>query len=370
MSKHWLTMIVLSCVVGCSSAGTVGEGEGEGESNVGEGEGEGVVGEGEGEGEGDVGEGEGEPMSCALPDRYPLFFRDRNLVVVDSRTIDVVEGLTNEEQARFVQSFRSPAIANAQQGFDAIDDSQLHITRLYELSSGANIHAYEYGRGDTSVGMVFAEQPPRTIALINDGDIEDCSLRRGTLGIECEDNDSCSAPRECLGAVAAPSSAGVCVDLREATGPGVGSACTVAGQCALGQRCAGLGPQRTGTCLPAWTAGTFVVNPQPVTLEGAISDVEFVVSGLATVDTEVFIEVLLFGNALAQSSLMLRSPSAEHPLFSVGDVAGGEFAARLLVPNFSGDASVNGQWSLVLEQPAGAVAELNDAVVFIGSRFD
>lgn len=223
---------------------------------------------------------------------------------------------------------------------------------------------------------------------IHDGDCADdevCRLEEGAFG-RCEElprtgegelcrtpDAECAAGLACIGTPTDGSDPyGVCRDVDPPVG--MGDACTETAPCDPGLLCSGLSHFDEGICIADWMAGVFA-NEEPVAIpdddpDGVSSSV--IVRGLATVPTDVVLQVTIRHTWRGDLRVALRDPNGQEVV--VWDRAGGWEDDLVLygpVNGFSMDEAVNGRWTLHVSD----LAPLDQGIIeswslFLGSRWD
>ncbi|MEM7152004.1 MAG: proprotein convertase P-domain-containing protein [Myxococcota bacterium] len=145
-----------------------------------------------------------------------------------------------------------------------------------------------------------------------------------------------------------------------AMGVSEGMDCNVDMPCAPGLLCAGLirsvalgNGRNDGICLPESNAGVFYGEAEPIPSDGDLLQAPLSVSGLATVDMDVAIWVEVDHPAPQELIIQLRNPDGNQVPVTNLDFAPFHPGGVGIVPTgFSGDESVNGTWTLVVQDTA------------------
>ena len=137
--------------------------------------------------------------------------------------------------------------------------------------------------------------------------------------------------------------------------------------------CAGV-TRGYGLCRPVWMRATFAdpttsIVPDRATVARAIA-----VHGLATVDTDVVVSVRVAHPRASQLRITLTNPAGSEVLVHDG-VASDNGAPLVLaakpILGFSGDESVNGEWTLrVTDRTSGQVGTFEGWQLTLTSRYD
>lgn len=186
-------------------------------------------------------------------------------------------------------------------------------------------------------------------------------------GADCSDDSDCQTPLKCHG-VPPEGDAGKCVDTRPI--PGLGDPCAGPEDCGSGLTCVGHLVFGEGTCSHGWMAETFQVGPAAIPA-GEKVELVFDVYGLATVPVESVITAIDLDVETTTFSARLRDPNgveaAIWELLPAGEVP----ATPILVPAHTGDDTVNGPWTLILDNEQGAEdGQFGGASLWISSRWD
>ncbi|HET6584168.1 MAG TPA: proprotein convertase P-domain-containing protein, partial [Nannocystaceae bacterium] len=124
-------------------------------------------------------------------------------------------------------------------------------------------------------------------------------------------------------------------------------------------------------CVPAWMRGTFVSSAVPdVTIpDGSSVVLELPVYGLATVDTDVEIDLWIEHSDPSQLRVTLTNPAGTEVELHTNEPDA--FIVDGPVLGFSGDESVDGDWTLrIVDDTAGTSGVLDRWSLRLGSRFD
>ena len=140
-------------------------------------------------------------------------------------------------------------------------------------------------------------------------------------------------------------------------GGGVESAsCDLDAPCATGLLCGGLIRSTvlldapSGLCLPLGFDGSFSGPGVAIPADGSPVEVGLVAMGLATVDMDVVVWVQLDHPAPEELVIQLRNPSDNMvPVASLQSSPLHPGGVGIVPTGFSGDESVNGTWTLVVQ---------------------
>lgn len=159
-----------------------------------------------------------------------------------------------------------------------------------------------------------------------------------------------------------------------ADGASANSSCTEVDLCGENLVCGGLTRFSPGLCYPASQRGVFTQTGQSTIPDGSPSglDSALAVSGLATVDVDVIVEVTLDHPDWSQLTITLENPDGNVVTVWTEETAPVGATTLHRVPiGFSGDESVNGTWTLtVVDGASGESGSLEDWSLEIVSRLD
>jgi len=313
-------------------------------------------------------------VECVFGDEYRDLETSSDVIRGRQRVVTSPVGLSDVERAQVVAAVRSSAaddVTTIETAFDSADGGEINITELWDRTSARPYVAYEFGAGDTSVGAYFAHGTEERVAVISDGFLERCSAAVGAQGNDCTSNADCSVGT-CLGA-SEQSEIGRCTLV---SGFGDQHDCSDHADCDIGQglMCAMLTRSDVGQCFPAWMRGNFGEQELDATIpdadaEGLVRTT--MVHGLATVDTDVELDLFISHPNRAQLRVTLTNPAGNEVVVFDGESSGSSLSFEAPVLGFSGDESVNGQWTLrVVDEAAGQVGSLAHWTMHLGSRFD
>lgn len=310
-------------------------------------------------------------VQCVFGETFRAALRSPDLVVGDRRVLRVDDVRTELEAAQVVAALVAVGhddVTTLEGAFARADRGEIQRAELWDRTSARPYVVYEFGAGDTSVGAFFALESADAVAVISDGFLERCSVAPGLQGGDCRQDEDCSIG-SCVGR-SEPGGIGRCTEL---DGFGEFAECSVEQPCdfADGLVCAGLTRGDQGFCLPAWMRGNFGEHQLelPVPEGGLVRTVD--AYGLATVDMDVELELRLSTSTSARLRIVLTNPAGVEVLVFDGQPEGGWLALSGPILGFSGDESVNGPWTLRIEDTAGgATSVLHDWTLRLGSRWD
>jgi hypothetical protein len=313
-------------------------------------------------------------VECVFGDEYRDLETSSDVIRGRHRTISSPVGLGDIERAQVIAAVRSSAadhVTTIEQAFDAADEGEINVTELWDRTSARAYVAYEFGAGDTSVGAYFAHGTDERVAVISDGFLERCSAAVGPQGEDCSTHADCGVGF-CFGRSEA-FDVGRCI---VTAGFGDQHDCSDMADCDVGEglMCAMLTRSETGQCFPAWMRGNFTEQE----LDAAIPDGDaegvsrtMMVHGLATVDTDVELDLRIEHPSRGQLRVTLANPAGTEVVVFDGESDGSSLSIEAQALGFSGDESVNGPWTLrVVDDTAGQAGSLAYWTLHLGSRFD
>ena len=323
-------------------------------------------------------QGEVLDRTCVFGDAYHDLRRDSEIHIVSARVIDSVEGLTQLERDQIVLAVQASShtdVTTAEEALERVDQNEINKVEVWDGTARRSFTAYEYGAGDNSYGRIFAFDTTTTAAKIGDGEVRECTAMHGPEGRACIEDEHCAAPARCIGA-APENGRGVCIDPAADDDPAETTECTAETGCPLdsGLLCAGLTREPEGLCFPAWMRRRIEVAPE-ISIDPSTPTTSMIImSGLATVDMDVAVDLHL---ALAEPGTLritLSNPAgAEVEIFD-GPSEGTEIELSQPVIGFSGDEQVVGAWTLTVTDTtpgsASTQAVLTNWALLVGSRFD
>lgn len=320
--------------------------------------------------------GDCEPdVECAFGEVFHDLRTSADVVAGTRRVLTSPEGLTALEEQQVIRAVQSSAhvdVTSIEEAFDRMDQNEINQIEFWDRTNARPFVAYEFGAGDTSVGAYFAHGTTERVAVISDGEIEDCTVNRGPQGGACTSTSECSVG-ECVGIA---DGAGRCTVL---TGFGDQAECSVDAPCDIGEGliCGGLTRGDEGICQPAWMSGNFAdafsADEGGLTVpdgddDGLVRTVK--VNGLATVDTDVELDMFVIHPDATQLRITLTNPAGAEVTVFDGE-APEVFWRRHPVLGFSGDEMVNGEWTLrIIDDVAGDEGTLDHWTLRLRSRFD
>lgn len=315
--------------------------------------------------------------TCALGDRYHDLFEPGAIVVVAARELSPASSLTATQRAQVIAAVRAAydEVTTVGAAFAAVDESAINHVELWDASNRRAFTAYEYGAGDNSYGSIFDHGTTNVAARINDGDLLDCAVTWGPEMRDCATDADCSGALRCAG-VAEAIQRGRCVDLARDEHAAEGGACVLESGCppASGLVCAGAATSGAGFCRPAWMRGRFTTEPGVAIPDASAAGAEaqLVAYGLATVDTDVVLDLVISHPRIRDLRVSLVSPAGAEVIVFDRERDGGElYLASHAVRGFSGDEEVNGVWRLrAVDTVSGRVGTISRFALTLTSRWD
>ena len=315
--------------------------------------------------------------TCLLAPSYPELRVDPAFTVLADRYITTEAQLEPREVAQALATFRAIRgdVASFAQGLATVDPGSLRFTTLLHLATSTELVAVEFGAGDTSVGRIYYGMSLQVAGQISDGSIEACSWfaarapGASAAGQACRASSDCQPQLRCEGVFA---NAGTCVMQEEI--PGDGDECASDAACgAPGLVCAGA-TRGYGLCRPAWMRATFADPSSAQVPDGGTLVRAIAARGLATVDTDVVLSLRVSHPRGSQLRITLTNPAGTEVLVHQGaapdDGTPLVLSARSIM-GFSGDESVNGEWTLaVTDRTLGQVGTLDGWQLTLTSRWD
>lgn len=315
--------------------------------------------------------------TCALGTTYHNAIQGVGVHVVSKRVVTSAAELSALERDQVVLAAHASShddVTTAEQALDRFDQGEVNVVELWDTTGRRSFTAFEYGAGDNSYGRIFARGTTETAALIGDGDLRECAPMHGAEGRSCAADSHCAAELSCAG-IASENGRGLCRDIAADNHPDEGSTCTARVGCApeTGLLCAGLTRDTEGLCLPAWLRRATEISPGLDIEDGAAAGTQssVIVSGLATVDTDVSIGLRLIHPDTSQLKVTLTNPAGVEVVVFDGRPGQEIWVDDHPVVGFSGDEEVNGVWTLrVIDQTTGETGVLDAWSLTVGSRFD
>lgn len=314
--------------------------------------------------------------TCIFGTHYrQIFGAEVPLVVRWQRTLRAGDTLDASERAQVIRAVRETAyddVATVEEAFGVVDEGVIHQTSLWDASGRRAFLAYELGAGDNSFGAIFPLGSAAPAARIVDGDLYDCAVTWGPERRRCAEREPCAEGLFCNGADGA--GVGRCLARAAADASDLGATCAADDECSESLVCAGASLGHEGLCNPAWMRGRFVSEPDlaipDANAAGASATLR--VQGLATVSTDVRVDLFIVHPRISDLRVVLRNPEGTEGVVFEGDRSGSELFLRgVPVRGFPGDERVNGDWTLhVTDAVRGSVGVIRSVGLELTSRWD
>jgi subtilisin-like proprotein convertase family protein len=325
--------------------------------------------------------------TCVFGTTWGEALRSEAIVVVGERELvsgDELGPLQGEQiiEAVLQSSHEPTTVAEA---FAAVDQETINYLELWDASARRGFSAYEYGAGDNSYGAIFVQGTTTLAASIGDGDLSGCQSYWGPERRRCQADADCTSGTRCTGSSEA-SPLGRCIDSSKDDHPSLQADCSredldFGCPAGSGLRCSGGsvadGDAAVGMCWPAWMTSAFHSSPELAIADDDDGGVEAQVLayGLATVDTEVRIDLLISHPRPADLRVTLVNPASNEVLVFDGATTpapnGEIYLDGVRLGGFSGDESVNGVWRLrVVDSASGEEGTLHRFGITVSSRWD
>jgi len=258
-------------------------------------------------------------------------------------------------------------VETAEDAIRTVDAGEVNLTSVWDVSNEGGYDVFEYGLGDTSVGTVYASGTTERAAVISDLDFYDCVAFEGAARQDCASSADCAGDDlQCEGIV---NGVGSCIDAGVRP-PGTDAECATTLDCAEGLVCAGEN-FGGGLCNPAWMRRRFYVEPFAA-IDGSGMSVTIDSYGLATVHTDVTLDLLLTHDDLSKVRVVLVNPTGTESVLHDRDGALRELSLRgAAIAGFPGDEDANGTWTLRVENLDPTLGgRLYDIGLEVTSRWD
>ncbi len=315
--------------------------------------------------------------TCLLPEDYTALRADPAFVPELARTITSGAQVYDVEAEQVLSALRRSfaSVTTIDQGLAFVDDGRVHLDLYRHAPTGTYLMLVEYGAGDTSLGTIYYADSLVIAGIINDLYIEGCSLFEahgvGTAaaGELCRAATECGAGLTCHGRFAG---AGVCGATARVAGEG--DECASDAACGSPDLiCAGAS-RGYGMCAPSWMRGSFEDAATSAIPDAGVLVRRLSVRGLATVDTDVHLRLTIDHPRASQLRITLTNPATNEVLVHDGGAADDGHPLvidRPILNGFSGDESVNGEWTLrVTDRASGQTGTLAGWTLTVTSRWD
>jgi hypothetical protein len=116
--------------------------------------------------------------TCLLSDDWSALRMDSAFTRTSTRVITTASQLGTLEKAQALDTFKRSYddVTSVSDGLSRVDGNQLNIVGFTHNATGAQVTVFEYGAGDTSVGVIFYAGELRRAATIDDLAIGNCTL--------------------------------------------------------------------------------------------------------------------------------------------------------------------------------------------------
>jgi hypothetical protein len=316
---------------------------------------------------------------CVFGLTYRDVLRGEAIVVIAKRVVDPATDTNASQRAQILLAVQSTYtdVTTLTQAFAAVDDNRVNQAELWDASNRRAYTAYEFGAGDNSYGLIFEHGTTNVAARIIDLDLYDCVASWGNEMRPCERTVDCAEGLTCTG-TSEDVSTGRCINTRAPRPPADGMPCQNDGACGIasGLVCAGVSQWGPGTCGPAWMRGHFESDFTGAAIPDnspAGVTVSLPVYGLATVPTDIRMDLVISHPRVSDLSVTLINPSGTENVFiPAGSMSGPEISLRdAIVRSFPGDESVNGIWQIrVVDNASGSTGTVSRFGMTVGSRWD
>lgn len=308
-------------------------------------------------------------QDCLFGARFLDLFAPESAVVITDDTWFFPESLPDpltEAQILFAVSSKVNDVNTYVAAILAADNNQVRKVEVVDLARRV-FTVIEFGLGDTSVGLVFAQGTVDVVATFNDGDFTACSVQHTLANSICTDDVDCG-PYQCVGKW---ENIGRCADSNKTAGEGASCSKALLLPCAPGLVCAGLSTGQEGICIAPWMVDTFFQVPVATIQDVGITSRSIEVSGVATVTMDVHLAVSVSHWDVSQISITLTNPAGTEVAIYAGDQTGTALDLEFPVTGFPGDESANGLWTLtVYDSIQGGIGTLDYWTLMLTSRLD
>lgn len=312
-------------------------------------------------------------QACVFGDHYSeIFGGAAALAITGRREITASSSVTSLEReqvfAAVTSTYDEPT--TYAQAVDIVDQGLINQTRIWDASNRRAYIAYEFGAGDNSYGAIVHADSNQLAALIQDGALVGCTALWGEERKACASSSDCAAGLRCGGV---REGQGACFDASATEPANTGSECEDTAGCGdPGLVCAGETALFGGFCSPAWMRRTFAQQPNMPTEDDGALMVTFETFGLATVHTDVSLDLWISHEAPEQVRVTLTNTSGtEVVVFDGAQSGASEIFLSGEVLRFPGDEDANGTWTMLVEDnQAGGTGRVEELALTVTSRWD
>ncbi|MBA3453713.1 MAG: hypothetical protein H0T42_11530 [Deltaproteobacteria bacterium] len=116
--------------------------------------------------------------TCLLSDDWQQLKTDPAFTTESMRVVTAANQLTGIAATQAIGAFQQSYedVTTVAAGLANVDDNKLNVRAMRHLATGTRLDVYEYGAGDTSVGMIYLAGTLTRAGVINDLAIESCTL--------------------------------------------------------------------------------------------------------------------------------------------------------------------------------------------------
>lgn len=291
--------------------------------------------------------------------------------IVQKREVTGPGELTQAQSSQLVDSLVNAGfddVDSVEKAFQTVDAGRVNVLQVWDASSRRAFEVFEYGLGDTSVGAIYAAGTLNKVAVISDLDIYDCKAFAGIERMDCRTDNDCLGGLKCVGVV---SEVGTCVDtsLRP---EGDQLECNSSLDCPWtnGLVCAGEN-FGAGICGPAWMRRNFSQVSEH-TISGETTTIELLSYGLASVHTDVSLDLFIIHPDYSQLRVTLINPTGTESVIHDQDSSAREIYLKgEAIMGFPSDEDANGTWRLRIENfNPQLTGEVVDFGLEVTSRWD
>ena len=318
-----------------------------------------------------------EPVAdCAFGSHYEHLFSTDSAMTVTSKQVitspSQLDALGQEQLLAAVVSTYEGQASTPAEALALVDAGRVNLVRLWDASNRRPFVAYEFGAGDNSYGMILEADTTTAVAWIQDGDLVNCQVAWGPERKPCAAAADCAEGLRCHDG---RDGQGVCLDASAPAAPEENEACQQTADCGEGQGlvCAGSSGGFGGVCVPAWMRRSFTSEPDLMIPDGEEAGVEATIEvwGLATVSTDVLLDLWVWHQDPAQLRVTLRNPLGTEVVVADGMSGHELYLDDEVLRGFPGDEDANGTWTLqVVDRQTGEAGRIARFGLTVTSRWD
>ncbi len=301
---------------------------------------------------------------CVLPATYAELRFSPWLVELAGETISDVSqappGSVREQQLVAAVALTSHQALTAAEALRATDDDAFDLRTFLDVGSRRTLELVTATFGDNRYGRIFFAGTPFVVADIVDTDIGACAVEARAEGRPCGAPGDCERG-VCLGLVSDESAVlgeGRCLRATDPSSqPSRGRPCAEDAECPRdeGLVCVRLGDDAAsgGYCEQAWLRRRFAIAGGPI--EGPVTRIPFVVSGVATVSLRTTLSAIISHPSPGDLTVSLEHPAGGSRAVVFADPAAmaPEIVLRDVRAPLPADESINGTWTLIIEDAGG-----------------